>query len=109
MDFLWNLIWIFNYSALILATVSGCIEIVELLLKQEEIDINSKTIWNHKKFIEFKSNFFNYIENFINYMELFKLKHLNYTSLIYAASGGHTKIVDLLLKQEGIDFDFKDI
>ena len=55
----------------------------------------------------FKSNFFNYIE---------KLKYLwnltrtfNCTAFIYAAKEGHKEIVELLMRQESIDINIKDI
>ena len=36
-------------------------------------------------------------------------KYFNKTALIHAAYKGHKKTVDLLLNQEGIDIDSKDI
>ena len=45
---LWNLTWIFYYSALICAAEEGHKEIVELLISQEGIDINIKGILNQK-------------------------------------------------------------
>ena len=45
---LWNLTRTFNWTALIIATINCHKEIVELLLKQEGIDINSKDILNQK-------------------------------------------------------------
>ena len=60
-----------------------------------------------KVFIKFKSNFFNYIE---------KLKYLwnltrtfNCTALIRAAFKGHKEIVELLIRQEGIDLNIQNI
>ena len=55
----------------------------------------------------FKSNFFNYIE---------KLKYLwnltrtfNRTALIWAVQKGSKEIVELLIRQEGIDLNIQDI
>ena len=45
---LWNLTQIFNVTVLIWAAYEGYKEIVELLLKQKDIDINIKSILNHK-------------------------------------------------------------
>ena len=41
---LWNFKHFLNFTALILAADSGHKDIVELLLKQENIDINSQTV-----------------------------------------------------------------
>ena len=56
--YFWNLSRIFNMTALILAAINGYKEIVELLIRQENIDINMTDIMNHKHFIKFESNFF---------------------------------------------------
>ena len=48
MNDLWNLTRIFNNTALILAGMRGHTEIVELLIRQEGIDINIKDILNRK-------------------------------------------------------------
>ena len=45
---LWNLTQIFNVTVLIWAAYEGYKEIVELLLRQKDIDINIKSILNHK-------------------------------------------------------------
>ena len=37
------------------------------------------------------------------------LKYLNKSALIHAAEKGHAEIIELLLKQEGIDINMKDI
>ena len=44
----WDLTRLFNMTALIIATLFGQTEIVELLLEQEGIDINIKDIWNQE-------------------------------------------------------------
>lgn len=44
---LWNSNWIFNFTPLSYAAFKGQKEIVELLLSQEGIDINCKTILIH--------------------------------------------------------------
>ena len=55
----------------------------------------------------FKSNFLNYIEK-LNY--LWNLNQtFNKTALIHAAEEGHEEIVELLISQEGIDINMKDI
>lgn len=62
MNDLWNLTRTFNRTALILAAMKDHKEIVELLLRQEGIGINSQDILNQKNpFIIFKSNFLNAI------------------------------------------------
>ena len=75
------------------ATWQGHTEIVELLLKQEGIDINIQDILYH--------------ENSLIFWNLFQT--FNNTALIYAAWKGHKDIVELLLKQEGIDVNIKII
>ena len=107
MNALWNLTGTFNYTALILAASKGYKEIVELLIKQEGIDINIQDILNKKKFIMFKSNFFDYIEQ-LNYLWNL-IRTFNYTALIYAASKGYREIVELLIRQEGTDINIQDI
>ena len=55
----------------------------------------------------FKSNFFHDIEN-LNY--LWNLtRTFNSTSLIYAESNGYKEIVELFIRQEGIDINIQDI
>ena len=55
----------------------------------------------------FKSNFLNYIEK-LNY--LWNLNQtFNKTALIHATEEGHEEIVELLISQEGIDINMKDI
>ena len=55
----------------------------------------------------FKSNFFHDIEN-LNY--LWNLtRTFNSTALIYAAIRGHKEIVELLIRQEGIDINIQNI
>ena len=46
LKYLWNLTRIFNWTALICAIVEGHKEIVELLIRQEGIDINIKNVLN---------------------------------------------------------------
>ncbi len=46
MNYLWNLTGTFNDTALILAVKEGHKEIVELLIRQEGIDINIQGIIN---------------------------------------------------------------
>lgn len=49
MNVLWNLSQAFNYTALIHAVNMNKVKIVELLLKNEGIDVNIKDILNQKK------------------------------------------------------------
>ena len=57
--------------------------------------------------MKFKSNFFDYIEK-LNY--LWNLtRTFNNTALILAANNVHKEIVELLLRQEGIDINIQDI
>ena len=55
----------------------------------------------------FKSIFFHEIEKMNDLQNL--TRKFNWTALIYAASGGHKEIVELLLRQEGIDINIQDI
>ena len=48
MNDLWYLTRKFNYAALIWAAIEGHKEIVELLIRQEFIDINIQDIFNQK-------------------------------------------------------------
>ena len=48
LDSLWNLAQIFNGTALIYAASNGHKEIVELLLRQEGIDVNIQDILNQR-------------------------------------------------------------
>ena len=48
MDDLWNLTRTFNFTALIRAAICCHKEIVELLIRQEGIDINIQNILNQK-------------------------------------------------------------
>ena len=48
MNYLWNLTRTFNHTALILAARAGRKEIVELLIRQEGININIQDILNQK-------------------------------------------------------------
>ena len=57
--------------------------------------------------MKFKSNFFDYIEKLNDLWNL--TRTFNYTALIYAAIGGHKEIVELLIRQEGIDINIQDI
>ena len=62
----------FNNTPVLRAASSGYEEILELLLRQKGIIINTQSILNHKTFIEFKSNFFsNYIENLDCFIKFF--------------------------------------
>ena len=54
----------------------------------------------------FKSNFFHWIENFNDLRNLTQIS--NMTALICAATKGYIDIVELLLKQKGIDINMKD-
>ena len=45
---LWNLTQTFNWTALIWAAIKDHKEIIELLIRQEDIDINMKDILNRK-------------------------------------------------------------
>ena len=54
MNVLWNLIQTFDMRALNFAAKKGYKEIVEMLLRQEDIDINAQEILNHKKFMKFR-------------------------------------------------------
>ena len=51
---LWNGIPMCNNTPLILASLNGHVQIVQLLLSQPGIDINCKDIWIQKSFIIFK-------------------------------------------------------
>ena len=62
----------FNNTPVMYAASSGYEEILELLLRQKGININTQGILNLKAFIEFKSNFFsNYIENLNCFIKFF--------------------------------------
>ena len=57
--------------------------------------------------MEFKSNFFHDIEN-LKYLQNLT-RTFNYTALIYASRDGYKEIVELLIRQEGIDINKKNI
>ena len=56
---LWYLIPIFNWTALIQASLKGHIEIVRLLLSQPGIEINCQNISISQRFIKLKNVLFN--------------------------------------------------
>ena len=58
---------IYDNTALIYAAKYGYKEIVELLLKQEGIDINIKNILNQKHSWYFKYNFFCFTWSFVEF------------------------------------------
>ena len=66
LKYFWNLSRIFNWTALTYATLNDYKEIVEILIRQKDIDINMKGIINQKHssysklsfFMELKSMFF---------------------------------------------------
>ena len=45
----------------------------------------------------------------MHFLMEFIIKYFNNTALIYAALNGHTEIVRLLLENEEIDINFKNI
>ena len=57
--------------------------------------------------MKFKSNFFNRIEKLNDLRDLTSI--FNNTALIFAAREGHKEIVELLIRQEGIDINIQDI
>ena len=58
MKYFWNSSLAFNMTALIYAVSEGHLEIVELLIRQEDIDINMKDIINQKHLLESNLFFF---------------------------------------------------
>ena len=63
LNYLRNLTRTFNYTALILAAEKGHKEIVELLIKQECIDINIQAILNGKHSLYSNLTFFIGLKN----------------------------------------------
>ena len=57
--------------------------------------------------MKFKSNFFNMIEKLNDLWNL--TRTFNCTALIWAAIKGHKEIVELLIRQEGIDIYMRSI
>ena len=57
--------------------------------------------------MKFKSNFFHDIEKLNDLWNL--TRTFNDTALIFAAIRGHKEIVELLIRQEGIDINIQDI
>ena len=104
---LWNSIRTFNETALIVAIKNDYADIVEILLKQNGIDVNMKDILNQKHLQNYNLTFFHDIEIYNDLWDL--IEAFNDTALIFAAWRGHTKIVEMLLKQKDIDVNIKDI
>ena len=92
---------------MIWAAQDGYKEIVELLIRHEGIDINIQDILDQKTFIIFKSNFLHWIEKLNDLWNLTQTFHD--TALIRAAQNGHEEIVELLIKQKGINISIQDI
>ena len=108
MNDLWNLTQTFNWPVLFFAANDGHVKMVELLLRQEGIDINDQDILNQKTFIKFKTKFF--FHSIENLNDLWNLTGtFNKTALMYAVKAGHKEIAELLLKQKGIKINAKDI
>ena len=89
------------------AAAKGDLESLSKFLSSTKIDINTKNILKLKTLIIFKSKFFHNIEN-LNSLWNFT-PTFNETALICAAWRGHKEIVELLLRQEGIDINIQDI
>ena len=103
---LWNFIWIFNNTALIVATEKDHSDIVRELISQESIDVNIKDIWITKNSWCSKLNFY----------WITKLTHLwnfiwqfNNTALFLAAFKGNLEIVRELISQKSIDVNIRNI
>ena len=60
-----------------------------------------------KTFIKFKSNFFHSIEKLKYLWDL--TRTFNSTALILAALKGHKEIVELLIRQKGININIQEI
>ncbi|OHT13854.1 hypothetical protein TRFO_15877 [Tritrichomonas foetus] len=84
------------YTPLHKASSGGYYETAELLLKQPNIDINSK------------DKIFIYHSLFFSIFEMEFLIDVYYTPLYEACYGGYYEIVELLLKQPNIDINSKD-
>ena len=65
LKYFWNLSRIFNWTALTYATLKGYKEIVEILIRQKDIDINMKGIINQKHSLYSKPSFFMELKNMI--------------------------------------------
>ena len=55
----------------------------------------------------FKSNFLHFVNTLSDLWNL--TRSINSTALIYAAGEGHKEIVEILLRQKGIDINNKSI
>ena len=91
---IWSFFKLFN-AALMRASNNGHTEIVKILIEQEGIDLNAKN--------EIYFNDLIFQNNIWNFFKLF------WTALIWASYYGHTEIVKILVEQEGIDINAKDI
>ena len=90
-----------NYTALHLSSEKGHTKIVELLLNQEDIDVNSKAILNLMILM---------IEFFRFFLMIFWTKiRIYYTPLHLAVDKNRIDIVQLLLNHEKIDVNAKTI
>ena len=78
-----------------IASANGHSEIVNILVEQTEIDINART------FIYF--NNFGFQNNIRCFFKLF------WPALIFASRYGKPEIVKILVEQDGIDINAKDI
>lgn len=96
-----------NWTALICASRYGYIEIVQELLSQKDININIQDIWI-QKFLHSSAYHFTYG---IEKSKLLWSLHLkfNVTALTMAVLKEKTEIVRLLLAQNDIDTNRKDI
>ena len=96
MNDLWNLNIKFNSTALIYVAGEGYKDIVELLLRQEGIDINMKDVLNRQHFWYSNPTFLTPLKFWMIY-GIWKKKFCK-AAIDHARKRNHREIVDLLSK-----------
>lgn len=95
---------------MICASRNGYTKIVQLLLAKKSNDIKFKNILKSKFFFYYVLKLIFYSSH-LKYLMIYLISFLtfNNASLLSAVTNGHIEIVRLLLKEDGIDINFKNI